>query len=64
MTLRARIAENRVLLAPGVFDALSALLAERAGAEITTLDGLGHWWMCEDPARAAQALNRFWAGLD
>ena len=33
MTLKDRIAEGRVLLAPGVFDALSALLAERAGAE-------------------------------
>lgn len=39
MTLRARIAEDRVLLAPGVFDALTALLAERAGAEAIYLSG-------------------------
>lgn len=39
MTLRARIAEDRVLLAPGVYDALTALLAERAGAEAIYLSG-------------------------
>ena len=39
MTLRARIAEDRVLLAPGVYDALSALLAEKAGAEAAYLSG-------------------------
>lgn len=39
MTLKDRIAEGRVLLAPGVFDALSALLAERAGAEAAYLSG-------------------------
>jgi hypothetical protein len=26
------------------------------------LDGLGHWWMVQDPARAARALASFWAG--
>ena len=34
--------------------------AERAGAEVTILDGLGHWWMAEDPARAARVLVAFW----
>jgi pimeloyl-ACP methyl ester carboxylesterase len=34
--------------------------AERAGAEVTVLDGLGHWWMAEDPARAARVLVAFW----
>ena len=34
--------------------------AERAGAEVTVLDGLGHWWMAEDPARAARVLAAFW----
>jgi hypothetical protein len=24
------------------------------------LDGLGHWWMLQDPARGAAALTRFW----
>src|SRR5688572_14123421 len=27
--------------------------AERAGARFEVLEGLGHWWMLQDPARAA-----------
>jgi len=38
--------------------------ADRAGARTEVLDGLGHWWMVEDPQRGADALTRFWAGLD
>jgi 2-methylisocitrate lyase-like PEP mutase family enzyme len=38
-TLRARLAEPRALLAPGVYDALSALLAEQAGFEALYLSG-------------------------
>ena len=38
--------------------------ARRAGAGVATLDGLGHWWMTQDPARGARALARFWASLD
>ncbi len=34
--------------------------AERAGARTVVLDGLGHWWMTQDPARGADALTRFW----
>jgi pimeloyl-ACP methyl ester carboxylesterase len=37
--------------------------AARAGARAEVLDGLGHWWMAEDPKRGAEALNRFWASL-
>ena len=37
--LRARLAEPRLLVAPGVYDALSALLAERSGAESVYLSG-------------------------
>jgi len=37
--LRARLAESRPLLAPGVYDALSALLAEQAGFEALYLSG-------------------------
>lgn len=37
--------------------------AERAGARVEVLDGLGHWWMLEDPARGAAALTRFWGAL-
>ncbi|ULE31728.1 alpha/beta fold hydrolase [Mycobacterium sp. IDR2000157661] len=38
--------------------------ADRAGARTEVLDGLGHWWMVEDPARGAAALSRFWGSLD
>ncbi|BBX18646.1 alpha/beta hydrolase [Mycolicibacterium duvalii] len=38
--------------------------AERAGARTEMLDGLGHWWMVEDPARGAAALTAFWSTLD
>jgi pimeloyl-ACP methyl ester carboxylesterase len=35
--------------------------ATAAGARVEVLDGLGHWWMTQDPARAAKALTAFWA---
>ena len=35
--------------------------AARAGARAEILDGLGHWWMVQDPARIARALGSFWA---
>ncbi|OBI83944.1 alpha/beta fold hydrolase [Mycobacterium asiaticum] len=38
--------------------------AGRAGARTEVLDGLGHWWMVQDPARGAEVLTRFWATLD
>jgi len=37
--------------------------ADRAGARTEVLDGLGHWWMVQDPARGAAALTDFWATL-
>jgi pimeloyl-ACP methyl ester carboxylesterase len=37
--------------------------AGRAGARVEVLEGLGHWWMLEDPARGALALTRFWGAL-
>ena len=37
--LRARLREPRILLAPGIYDALSGLLAEQAGAEALYLSG-------------------------
>jgi len=44
-------------------EVLARRSAERAGAKVTVLDGLGHWWMCQDPKRGAQALNDFYATL-
>ena len=38
-TLKQRLAELRLLLAPGIYDALSALMAERAGFEALYLSG-------------------------
>jgi pimeloyl-ACP methyl ester carboxylesterase len=37
--------------------------AARAGARIEVLDGVGHWWMVQDPARGAEVLTRFWASV-
>ena len=39
MKLRQRLAQPRVLLAPGIYDALTALIAERAGFEALYLSG-------------------------
>jgi len=38
-TLKQRLTEPRLLLAPGIYDALSALMAERAGFEALYLSG-------------------------
>jgi pimeloyl-ACP methyl ester carboxylesterase len=38
--------------------------AARAGARTEVLDGLGHWWMVQDPTRGAAALTRFWETVD
>ena len=35
--------------------------AARADAKTVALDGFGHWWMLQDPARAATVLREFWA---
>ncbi|WP_237571253.1 alpha/beta fold hydrolase [Mycolicibacterium lacusdiani] len=32
----------------------------RTGARIEVLDGLGHWWMTQDPASAAAVMVDFW----
>ncbi len=37
--------------------------AQRAGARIEVLDGLGHWWVVQDPVRGAKVLNEFWDGI-
>ncbi|MBN9672523.1 isocitrate lyase/PEP mutase family protein [Roseibium aggregatum] len=39
MSLKKRLGEDRILLAPGVYDALSGLIAEQAGAETVYLSG-------------------------
>jgi pimeloyl-ACP methyl ester carboxylesterase len=44
-------------------DAQRRRAADRAGARTEVLDGLGHWWMVQDPARGAEALSRFWGTI-
>jgi pimeloyl-ACP methyl ester carboxylesterase len=34
--------------------------AARAGARTDVLQGLGHWWMTQDPGHGAEVLTRFW----
>ncbi len=38
--------------------------ADRAGARTEVLEGLGHWWMVEDPERGAAVLTEFWDSLE
>ncbi|GAB3996250.1 alpha/beta fold hydrolase [Nocardioides marmoraquaticus] len=38
-------------------------VADASGAEVATLDGVGHWWMVQDPDQAAYALGAFWDRL-
>lgn len=45
-------------------DELRRRAADRAGARTEVLEGLGHWWMLQDPARGAAALAGFWETLD
>lgn len=45
-------------------DEIRRRAADRAGAHTAALDGLGHWWMVQDPDRGAAALTRFWEPLD
>jgi pimeloyl-ACP methyl ester carboxylesterase len=45
-------------------EALARRTAERVGAQVAVLPGLGHWWMLQDPAAGATALNAFWATLE
>ena len=37
--------------------------AAKAGAKVAVLQGLGHWWMVQDPKAGAAALEEFWSGL-
>ena len=37
--------------------------AATAGAQIIELNGLGHWWMLQDPARGADVLREAWTSV-
>ncbi|MBI2708623.1 MAG: alpha/beta hydrolase [Actinobacteria bacterium] len=38
--------------------------AHRSGASMARLEGVGHWWMLQDPERGAAVLRDFWSTLD
>jgi pimeloyl-ACP methyl ester carboxylesterase len=40
---------------------LATEMSARLGAPLHTFDGLGHWWMLQDPAGGAAAFEKFWA---
>jgi len=37
--------------------------AARAGARVQVLEGLGHWWMTQDPRPVASQLSSFWSSV-
>ncbi len=37
--------------------------AERSGAEVKDLAGIGHWWMLQEPAAGARVLESFWSSV-
>jgi len=46
---------------PFLEDESAKTSAAKAGAATAPLDGLGHWWMLQDPALAAATLEAFWS---
>jgi hypothetical protein len=30
---------------------------------VAVLQGVGHWWMMQDPRRGAEALSQFWSSV-
>ena len=45
-------------------ETLARRSAERAGAKVDVLKGVGHWWMCQQPKQGADAINAFLANLN
>ncbi|MEM7215246.1 MAG: alpha/beta hydrolase [Pseudomonadota bacterium] len=44
-------------------ETLARRAAQRANADVSVFEGLGHWWMCQDPEPVAQAVNSFLKNL-
>ncbi|MCP3992039.1 MAG: alpha/beta hydrolase [Actinomycetia bacterium] len=42
-------------------EAMARASAEAAGATVSVLEGVGHWWMLQDPATGAATLEAFWS---
>jgi pimeloyl-ACP methyl ester carboxylesterase len=45
-------------------ETLARRSANRCGAKVAILEGLGHWWMCQQPKRGADAINAFVASFN
>jgi pimeloyl-ACP methyl ester carboxylesterase len=45
-------------------ETLARRSAGRAGARVAVLEGVGHWWMCQQPRQGADAINAFLAKLN
>jgi pimeloyl-ACP methyl ester carboxylesterase len=45
-------------------ETLARRSAERAEAKVAILEGVGHWWMCQQPKQGADAINGFLASLN
>lgn len=44
-------------------ETLARRSAGRSGAQVAVLEGAGHWWMCQQPQKGADAINGFLASL-
>jgi len=44
-------------------EVLARRSAARFGAQVAVLEGLGHWWLLQDPDAGAHALQAFWAAI-
>lgn len=64
---RARVRPGLSLLVTGDpyvgTDEIRRRAAARAGARTEVLEGLGHWWMVDNPEHSAAVLTRFWASV-
>lgn len=48
---------------PFVNEDFERRVAEQVGARRVRLEGLGHWWMLQDPIQGARVLEEFWQSL-
>ncbi|MFT4720393.1 MAG: hypothetical protein ACI9SB_001564 [Candidatus Azotimanducaceae bacterium] len=54
------IAENDTYVGT---DTMHREVAARAGAKVSVLKSVGHWWMVQDPSAGAAMLNQLWASV-